>query len=502
MPDVGERDEILLFNSLNFLIFFPIVSLLYFILPHKFRRMWLLFASYYFYMSWNPKYALLLATSTIITYLSGILIAQSNKIEDNKRRSFQRKLWVALSFSSNLAILFFFKYFDFAIENVNSVLLHIGIQTIEPAFDVLLPVGISFYTFQALSYTMDVYRGEIYAEKNLAKYALFISFFPQMVAGPIERSKNLLVQIDERHYFNYDRIKNGLLLMLWGYFQKVVVADNISRVVNTVFNNHMEYSGSQIIVAALLFAVQIYCDFAGYSDIAIGAAQVMGFRLMENFRQPYFATSIQDFWRRWHISLSTWFKDYLYIPLGGNRCSKLIKYRNVMITFLISGLWHGASWNFVIWGGLHGLYQIIGEFTKPFKEKFCQKLQVNTQSFLFRAVKIVITFTLVNFAWIFFRAPGVEAAFSIINRMFSDFQPLSILDGSLFMMGLSKMRFLIVVVSIIVLLIGNVLQSKMNVRETLAKQNIFFRWSIYYITILAIFTFGNFGTNQFIYFQF
>ena len=302
-------------------------------------------------MAWNPKYALLLAASTVITYLSGLLIVRSNELEDEQKRIFQRKLWVSLSFSSSLLILFFFKYFDFAVENVNQIFSRIGIQTISPAFDVLLPVGISFFTFQALSYTMDVYRGEIFAERNLAKYGLFVSFFPLLIAGPIERSKNLLVQVHEKHDFDYDNAKNGLLLMLWGYFQKIVVADNAAVVVNSIYNNYWEYSGALIAVATFLFAIQIYCDFSGYSDIAKGAAQTMGFRAVSNFKQPYFATSIQDFWRRWHISLSTWFRDYLYIPLGGSRCSTLKRYRNIMVTFLVSGFWHGASWNFLVWGG-------------------------------------------------------------------------------------------------------------------------------------------------------
>jgi D-alanyl-lipoteichoic acid acyltransferase DltB (MBOAT superfamily) len=310
-------------------------------------------------MAWNPRYALLMATSTAITWVSGLLIDHSRKKaeikckEDDEKKRYlaRRKLWVALSFILNLSILFFFKYFDFAVKNINVVLSALNISILEPGFDVLLPVGISFYTFQALSYTMDVYRGEIYAEKNPAKYALFVSFFPQLVAGPIERSKNLLIQINERHYLEYDNVKNGLLIMVWGYFQKIVVADRAAILVNNVFENYENYAGFQIVIAAVLFAVQIYCDFAGYSSIAVGAAKVMGFRLMTNFREPYFAVSVRDFWSRWHISLSTWFKDYLYIPLGGNRKGPLRKYFNIIVTFLVSGFWHGADWNYIVWGG-------------------------------------------------------------------------------------------------------------------------------------------------------
>jgi len=343
----------MLFNSIDFLIFFPIVTIAYFLIPHRFRYLWLLFASYYFYMCWNPKYALLMATSTVITWASGILIDRANnkKNKTEQEKTKEKKLWVALSFISNLAILFFFKYFDFALANVNAVLAQFNFELIQPAFDVVLPVGISFYTFQALSYTVDIYRKEIYAEKNILKYALFVSFFPQLVAGPIERSKNLLVQFNKEHHFDYKRVKNGLLLMLWGFFMKLVIADRVAMVVDQVYNNYTQYAGFEIAIATVFFAIQIYCDFGSYSNIAIGAAQVMGFTLMENFRQPYFSKSVAEFWRRWHISLSSWFRDYLYIPLGGNRKGKVRKYINLMIVFLTSGLWHGASWHFVVWGG-------------------------------------------------------------------------------------------------------------------------------------------------------
>ena len=489
----------MLFNSIHFLIFFPIVTLLYFLLPHRIRYIWLLISSYCFYMAWNPKYALLIATSTVITYMSGLLLFRSNQVKNEKRRIFQKKLWVILSFSSNLAILFFFKYFDFAIINVNHALSHLGLRTIEPAFDVLLPVGISFYTFQALSYTMDVYRGEIYAERNLARYALFVSFFPQLVAGPIERSKNLLVQINEKHYFNYDNVKNGLLLMLWGYFQKMVVADHIAIYVNDIFNNYQNVNGVQLSVATILFAFQIYCDFSGYSGIAKGAAKIMGFRLMENFRQPYFATSIQDFWRRWHISLSTWFRDYLYIPLGGSRCSKQNKYRNIIITFLISGLWHGASWNFVIWGGLHGMYQVIGDITQTYRNRLYKKLYIRTDVFSFKLGKIFMTFILTTFAWIFFRAPGTSAAFYILKRIFFDFSLFGLLRGFL---EINK----IALMSIVLLLAGDIMWNNFDVLKKLAQQNILFRWIIYFLMVLLILVFGIYGTDyvqtQFIYFQF
>jgi len=297
----------MLFNSLEFLLFFPAVCLCYYVIPYRVRYLFLLACSYFFYMCWNPQYALLMLTSTVITYASGLLIDSADKVTDEKQRIRRKKLYVALSFVSNLAILFFFKYFDFAADSVVRILSMAGIEARVPAFDVILPVGISFYTFQALSYTVDVYRKDIYAERNFLKYALFVSFFPQLVAGPIERSKNLLIQINEKHKFEFERVRSGLLLMLYGYFQKVVLAEYLAVVVDSVYNTYTERTGFQLMIATIFFAFQIYCDFGSYSNIAIGAAKVMGFRLMENFNTPYFAVSVADFWRRWHISLSTWF---------------------------------------------------------------------------------------------------------------------------------------------------------------------------------------------------
>ena len=386
----------MLFNSYNFLIFFPIVTLIYYLIPHKVRYIWLLAASYYFYMCWNAKYALILLFSTAITYASGILIDKANKIEDEKKRTKRKKIYVAISFIINLSILFLFKYFDFAVDNINKILGLLHIQLLNPSFDVVLPVGISFYIFQALSYTMDVYRKDVEAERNFLKYALFVSFFPQLVAGPIERSKNLLEQVHERHYFDAQRVKDGLLLMIWGGFQKIVIADRVAIVVDTIFNSFPKYGGMYVVVGAVLFAIQIYCDFAGYSTIAIGAAKVMGFKLMENFNAPYMSMSVAEFWRRWHISLSSWFRDYLYIPLGGNRKGKIRKYINIMIVFLVSGLWHGASWSFVVWGGLNGIFQIIGAELKKARDWVVEQLHLNRETASHKIYKIITTYSLLQ----------------------------------------------------------------------------------------------------------
>lgn len=304
----------MLFNSLNFMIFYPVVLLVYYILPAKSRYIWLLVASYYFYMGWNPQYALLIACSTLITYICGLLI------ERWAHKAKMKKMILAFNLIANLGILFFFKYFDFAIENINIVLNGLGVGYVKRPFDVVLPVGISFYTFQALSYNIDVYKGKIRAERNILKYALFVSFFPQLVAGPIERSESLLGQInrlDQMKGIDYGRMVDGIILILWGLFQKMVIADRASVLVDTVYDSHWMYGSVELILAGILFAIQIYCDFGSYSIIAVGTAKILGIELMENFNTPYFAQSIKEFWRRWHISLSSWFRDYVYIPLGG-----------------------------------------------------------------------------------------------------------------------------------------------------------------------------------------
>ena len=486
----------MLFNSFHFLIFFPIVTLIYFFIPYRVRWIWLLITSYYFYMCWNPKYAILIATSTLITYLSGIFISNSKD---------KKKLWVALSFISNLSILFFFKYFDFAIENINIILNKLHITLITPSFDVLLPVGISFYTFQALSYTVDVYRGDVKPEKNLGKYALFVSFFPQLVAGPIETSKHLLDQFNHNYDFDYDRVKSGLLLMLWGFFQKLVIADRIAIVVNTVYNNYTDYSGFTLIVATVLFAFQIYCDFSSYSDIAIGCARVMGFELMQNFNRPYFSKSIAEFWRRWHISLGGWFRDYLYIPLGGSRQGKLKKYRNIMIVFLTSGLWHGAGWGFIVWGFLHGFYQVVGDLLKPTREYFIEKFNINKNRFFHRLSQIVIVFILVDFAWIFFRANTFSDAIGIIKNMFV-FNPWVLFDGSLYNLGLDQKDFIVGILAIFILIIVSLLRRNTRLINLIGKQSIIVRWTFYFTFLYSILIFGIYGpgyaAQQFIYFQF
>ena len=491
----------MLFNSTEFMIFFPITLILYWIFPKKYRYISLFIASYTFYMFWNPKYALLMATSTIVTFLSGILI---------EKLKYKRTV-VAFSFIINLAILVFFKYFDFILQNINILLSIFNIKLIEKPFDIILPVGISFYTFQALSYTIDVYRGEIKSEKNIIKYALFVSFFPQLVAGPIERSKNLLIQVenlDKVKRFDYDRITEGLLLMLFGYFQKMVIADRAAILVDTVFNNYYEYNSMALILAAVFFAVQIYCDFGSYSLIAIGTAKVMGINLMENFNTPYFSRGIKEFWERWHISLSTWFRDYLYIPLGGNRCSKIRNSFNILVTFLVSGLWHGANFTFIAWGAIHGICHIIEGQLKPIKEKYLNKFNIKTNAFSFIILEIIITFIIVDLAWIFFRSETIYDAIHYIQRIFTRIDLWTLFDGTLYNLGLNIFEMNIFIIALFILISMDLIKyiRKESIFEFLSKQNLYFRWFIMLFLIFYIIVYGKYGSGfdpkQFIYFQF
>lgn len=489
----------MLFNSIDFLIFFPIVTLLFFIIPRRLRTLWLLIASYYFYMSWNPKYAILIALSTVTTFISGIFIEKSEK-------PVSKKLVVAASLFINLAILGIFKYADFALQTLDSITRHLGLGTIDKRLDLLLPVGISFYTFQALSYTLDVYRGTIRAEKNLVRYALFVSFFPQLVAGPIERSGNLLSQIQtikERKLWDYDRIRDGLLLMFWGLFQKLVIADRASLLVDQVYGNYADYGFLELTIASVLFAFQIYCDFGGYTNIARGAAQVMGFSLMQNFRQPYLAVSIKDFWRRWHISLTSWFTDYLYIPLGGSRKGLLRQYVNILIVFGVSGLWHGASWHFVAWGLLHAVYQVAGNVKgRIVKRCRSQADEEAHPSFSQKLGKGLVTFALVDFAWIFFAADSLRQVFGILRRMLTVFQVSGVYD-----LGLDRGNWFLLVTAICILMAVDLIhESGKSVFALISRQTLWFRWILYLGLIWCTILFGIYGveydSSQFIYFQF
>lgn len=489
----------MLFNSVTFLIFFPIVTLIYFMIPKKVRYIWLLIISYYFYMCWNANYALLMAGSTVITYLSGILMERFDKQNI-------KKAILATSLILNLGILSLFKYLDFFLTNLNLVLEKMNLPLLPGAkWDLLLPVGISFYTFQALSYSIDVYRKDIYAEKNLLRYSLFVSFFPQLVAGPIERSKNLLKQINQIEtliLWNYERVKNGLLLMLWGYFQKLMIADRAAIYVNLVYDNISSYGALEYILASILFAFQIYCDFAGYTNIARGAAQVLGFTLTNNFAQPYLAVNINDFWKRWHISLTSWFRDYLYFPLGGNRKGLFRKYLNTLIVFLVSGLWHGSAWNFIAWGGIHGIMQIGSDLKNRLTMKYFPALS-QKDNFSKRLRKRIGTFVLVCFAWMFFRANSLHELLAMFRQMKSIPYTYTMSENTL----INDWFWIILIISIIILIFVDLLhEQNIQIRTLIAKQEIWFRTLIYILSVWVILMLGIYGieydASQFIYFQF
>ena len=420
----------MLFNSFEFLVFFPIVCLVYFALgKNKYRNPFLLIASYYFYMNWNPVYALLILTSTVLTYFCGLLVAA------NFNRIKRKKLFLTLSLVINFSILFVFKYYNFINESIWDIMSILGLRWNVPNIDLLLPVGISFYTFQAVGYTIDVYRGTIKAEREFGTYALFVSFFPQLVAGPIERAKNLLPQFHREHSFKYENLVPGFKLMLWGFFMKLCVADRLGEYVDAVYNNVDAHNGSSLLIATILFTFQIYCDFGGYSNIAIGVAKILDYDLMVNFRRPYFSESVKDFWRRWHISLSSWFSDYVYIPLGGSRVRYVRHLFNLLVTFLVSGIWHGANWTFVMWGALHGCFLIIHNVFKRITSAY-PPLQYLCHTYSSRIIRVMSCFVCIALGWVFFRANNVSDVFTIFSKIFTDHQmpfiaPMALGYGSL-----------------------------------------------------------------------
>lgn len=473
----------MLFNSLNFLLFFPVVVLLYWILPVKWRNPFLLIASYYFYMNWEPVYALLILFSTVTTWTAARLIS---------REGSRRKLITGLCIILNLGILLTYKYLAFIGDQLRAGMDMLGIGIEIPTFELLLPVGISFYTFQALGYIIDVYRGTISAEKSLARYALFVAFFPQLVAGPIERAGNLLPQFHSRHFFSNDSLLAGLRLMMWGYFMKLCVADNLSPYVDAVFSNLAIHNGKSVWLAAIFFTFQIFCDFAGYSLIAIGTARCLGFTLMQNFRQPYLAPSVKEFWRRWHISLSTWFSDYVYKPLGGNRCGRAKHARNLLLTFVVSGLWHGANWTFIVWGGYHGALQVVYAQKKHLRWLNMRPTKIMT------VVNILITFVLAVIGWVIFRAQNLSDARLALSKMMH--------PSGLLYPGEGKPALAMSVLLIGVLVVHEIcleIKMKNNPEPQLYSRpySLLSMLSVVFLFVVILLC-GQFTGGQFIYFQF
>lgn len=479
----------MLFNSLDFAIFLPIVFALYWLLQKqlKLQNLLISIASYIFYGMWDWRFLFLILFSTIVDYTMGILIEREEK--QTKRKLF---LWVSILV--NLGFLGYFKYSNFFLENFVGAFQFFGQDLNFRGLDIVLPVGISFYTFQTLSYTIDVYRKKLAPTKDFIAFTAFVSFFPQLVAGPIERATHLLPQFYKKRKFDYDLAVNGMRQILWGLFKKVVIADNCAQFANQIFNNYEDYSGSTLVLGAVFFTFQIYGDFSGYSDIAIGTSRLFGFDLMRNFAYPYFSRDIAEFWRRWHISLSTWFRDYLYIPLGGSRGGMWMKVRNTFIIFLVSGFWHGANWTFIVWGGLNALYflpLLLRGNNRNHLEVVAYDRWIPSFKELFQ---IGITFTLTVFAWIFFRAENLSHAFGFIHRIFVDFHELikrpAIVEDC-------KYILLLLLFFILVEWLGR----KYQFAIALLPENKLFRWLFFYILVFLIFWFGR-DDQQFIYFQF
>ncbi len=479
----------MLFNSFSYAVFLPIVFALYWIIPHKFRWALLLTASYYFYMNWNPKYVGLILFTTVISYASAIMM------EKKPDRRYRKGILISAGVLC-LGVLFFFKYFNFISESIADTAGLFSLKMNPVTLDLLLPVGISFYTFQTLSYVIDVYRGDIQAEHHFGKYATFVSFFPQLVAGPIERSGNLLPQIKAEHRFDDSLASYGLKQMAWGFFKKIAIADTISKFNGVVFDQPHSYHGFTLVLAVLFFTIQIYCDFSGYSDIAIGTAKLMGINLTTNFKSPYFSQSVKEFWSRWHISLSTWFRDYVYIPLGGNRVGKVRHSVNLLITFLTSGLWHGANWTFVIWGGVHGAAQIL-------ENSFLSKKPTDDRG-IRRVIRIALVFCFCAFAWIFFASRSVADSFYIIRHMWDGIgHPLDYLREGTLTLKTGKATFLCLGGSLLLLAAYDYYALKRDVIEAISSKRTVIRWCIYVAFIIwLILNIPTTNSTEFIYFQF
>lgn len=477
----------MLFNSLSYAVFLPIVFALYWALPHKFRWPFLLAASYYFYMNWNPKYVVLIFATTFISYSAALLLERQQSV---------RKKKAILIFAGIvcLGILFFFKYFNFTMEIIAGVMNLFFFKFSPVTLKFLLPVGISFYTFQTLSYVIDVYRGKLKAEHHFGVYATFISFFPQLVAGPIERSSNLLPQITSEKKFDYKEATYGLKLMAWGFFKKLAIADVISAYVDQGFADISKCTGFDLALVIFFVVIQIYCDFSGYSDIAIGTARLFGIRLMTNFRSPFFSISDKDFWRKWHISLSTWFRDYIYIPLGGSKCSKPRTYLNLMITFLASGLWHGANITFVIWGGLHGALQVVER---------ALKLDEKKRSRLSCVLSGLFVFLYTSLSFVFFRAQSLHDAFEVLGHLALSFQNLSTFLHTSF--GFSIPQLAVIFLTIFALAVFDYLNQKQDVILAISNKHWLVRWSFYVaLVVCTCLIYENMAVSDasFVYFQF
>jgi D-alanyl-lipoteichoic acid acyltransferase DltB (MBOAT superfamily) len=483
----------MLFNSLQFAVFFPVVTLMFFLMPQKMRVPLLLVASCWFYMAFVPKYILILGFLILLDFAAGIWIENA--------QGHRRKIYLIVSLCANVGMLAFFKYFNFLNANVAELAHFLGWNYSIASLSILLPIGLSFHTFQSMSYTVEVYRGNFKAERSLLHFATFVMFYPQLVAGPIERPQNLLHQFREFHRFNRTQFIEGAQLMLTGLFKKIVIADRAAILVNSVYANPQNFSGAELLMASGLFGVQIYCDFCGYTEIARGAAKIMGFELMLNFNRPYLATSIADFWRRWHISLSTWFRDYVYFPLGGNRCSRAQNCFNLAVVFLISGLWHGANWTFIVWGGLHAVFIIAYVLTETPRARVTALVGETAMAL----TGWLLTLGLVTLTWVFFRASNFADAFLILQKIGTEFWPAA---GTNLHPGLDALQFSLLLGLVVALLLFEFLgrRAHKHVWALVDQQPRWLRWSAYYAFAVAFIVLlllnPDHRPQPFIYFQF
>lgn len=484
----------MIFNSLQYALFLPVIVIIYFSLPQRFRWVFLLTVSYFFYMCWNPKYAILLLLSTGITYSAALLM-------HNASGKNMKTFYLLANLAINLGILILFKYFNFFNVTIAEAMQLLGVDYQPLKLNLLLPVGISFYTFQALGYTIDIYKGKAMPRKHFGKYALFVSFFPQLAAGPIGRIESLAPQFDILQKPDFERIKSGLLLIGQGLVKKVIIADRLAMLVNAVYDSPEKFSGVHFAVATLFFTFQIYCDFSGYSDMAVGSARILGYDLTINFRRPYLSSSISEFWKKWHISLTSWLRDYIYIPLGGNRKRHLT---NIIIVFLVSGLWHGANLTFILWGFINGLYQVAGIKLKPYTTKVKAALKIKEDSPLLILFKQLLTFALICFAWIFFRSNSIGDLLFILKKLFSfnSFFPDKLSMAGL---GMDKADLLVSFLLIASLMVYEYIQEKVNLGAYLRQKPPAARWAVYAAVFIMIIIFGVYGDAngvQFIYFKF
>jgi len=485
----------MLFNSIEYILFLIVLLPIYFLIKQKYRWIVLLVFSYFFYMCWNVTYILLILFTTAMNFTMSLLM-------DRAKNKAARTTCFLLALLTSLGLLFYFKYFNFALTIINGALALVKTDFVFNSVNILLPVGISFFTLQTLSYTIDVYTKKRGVEKHFGIFALYVSFFPQLVAGPIERSENLLPQFYETHKFSFERFKTGLYKMLVGYFMKMVIADRLSISVDMVYSDPSAYQGPLIVLATIAFAIQIYCDFAGYSLIAIGTAEILGYRLMQNFNAPYLAKSVREFWSRWHISLTTWLRDYIYIPMGGNRKGAARQYINILIVFAISGLWHGASFAFIIWGLLHAVYQIAERGMQTWTDKMSHS-QRRVVRGAFNGFSHLSTLLLVVFAWIFFRAGTLASAVAVISNIFTA-TPVPFTQYG-FLVSLYLSDEVVALGSIGLLFALEIINQKRNLVEWLSQKPLLCQYSFIVVAILTIVVFGVYGPtadNAFIYFQF